>query len=82
MADSKIAKDRLADLVTAVSTEYEVYGPKVEGDVVAFGRVQTAEELILDYRNSTISPKELFLPRTEVLYEFDGENFVEESLLE
>ncbi len=80
MADSKIAKNQIPKLLTAVSADYALYGPKIEADIVAFRRIQSAEELMLDYRNSTISSKELFLPRAEVVYEFDGQNFVNETL--
>ncbi len=78
MADGKIAKNRLAELIDAVSEEYEVYGPKAEADVLAFGAIRSADELMLSYRNSVMSPKELFLPREEVVYEFDGRDFVDE----
>jgi ferredoxin len=80
MADGTIRKDKLAKLIDAVSKEYAVYGPRAHGDVIAFRRIGSAEELMLDYRNSTMSPKDLFLPRTEVIYEFDGQNFVDEAM--
>ncbi|MHC4593485.1 MAG: 4Fe-4S dicluster domain-containing protein [Planctomycetota bacterium] len=80
MADSKIAKKQISKLLTAVSADYVLYGPRTEDDIVTFCRIDSAEELMLDYRNSTISPKELFLPRAEVVYEFDGQNFVNETL--
>jgi ferredoxin len=82
MAHNKIAKDRLAGLVDAVSQEYTVYGPRADGEAVAFRRISGADELMLDHRNSTLSPKELFLPRMEVVYEFDGESFVDDALPE
>ena len=80
MADSKIKKDRLGEFLTAVSAERVVYGPKVDGDIVAFGRIGPDEEPALEYRNSTISPKELFLPRAETVYEFDGEKLLEDVM--
>lgn len=78
MADKTLAKSRLAEFVDAVSQGYAVYGPRAVDGVVSFGRVSSADELALDCRVSTSSPKELFLPRTEVVYEFDGEGFVED----
>ncbi len=80
MAESKIAKKQLPQFLTAVSADYALYGPRAEDDIVTFRRIGSAEELMLDYRNSTISPKELFLPRAEVVYEFDGQNFVNETM--
>ncbi len=80
MAESKIAKDKIPELIKAVSADYTLYGPKAEAGIVALGHIHSAEELMLDYRNSTISAKELFLPRAEVVYEFDGQKFVDDKL--
>ena len=80
MPESKISKDRLAEFLTSVAADYALYGPKGDGDAVVFGSLGSVEELKLDYRNSTLSPKEQFLPRMETLYEFDGENYVEDVL--
>jgi len=80
MEQNKIAKTRLGELLAAVAADYAIYGPRADGDVVAFGRINADDELMLDYRNSTISPKELFLPRAETVYEFDGENLVDDVL--
>lgn len=80
MAKGKDAKDRFSELAAAVSKEYTVCGPVADGDTVAFRELGAGEELALDCRVSTSSPKELFLPRTEVVYEFDGEKFVEDAL--
>ncbi len=80
MAESKIDKNKIPELLKALSADYTLYGPKAEGGIVAMGRINSAEELMLDYRNSTISAKELFLPRAEVVYEFDGQKFVDDKL--
>ncbi|HDZ20883.1 hypothetical protein LCGC14_0015150 [marine sediment metagenome] len=82
MADSKMAKAKLGEFLAAVSADYEVYGPKADNGVVTFGRIASADELALTYSNSTVSAKELFLPKTETVYEFDGENFVDDPLPE
>ncbi len=80
MADGKIDKNKIPELLKAVSADYMLYGPKAEAGIVALGRINSAEELMLDYRNSTISAKELFLPRAEVVYEFDGQKFADDKL--
>ncbi len=80
MTETRIAKDRLAEFIAAVSEEYVVYAPRADGDVIAFQPIRAAEEMVLDYRNSTVPPKELFLPRAEVVYEFDGSGFVNDVL--
>ena len=80
MADTKIAKKRLGEFLAALSEDYAVYGPKDDAGIVAFGRIGSPDELMLDYRNSAISPKELFLPRAETVYEFDGKGFADDAL--
>jgi ferredoxin len=80
MAESKIAKKQISEFLTAVSEDYTFYGPKAEDGIITFSSISSAEELMLDYRNSTISCKELFFPMAEVVYEFDGQNFVNEAM--
>ncbi len=80
MAEYKIEKKQIPEFLTAVSGDYRLYGPKVEDNAVTFGSINSAEEMMLEYRNSVTSPKELFLPRAEVVYEFDGKNFVNDVM--
>ncbi|MHC4173646.1 MAG: 4Fe-4S dicluster domain-containing protein [Planctomycetota bacterium] len=80
MANSKITKNQISKFLAEVSRDYSVYAPRVENGIVTFGRITSGEEPMLDYRNSTISAKELFLPKAEVVYEFDGQKFVNETL--
>ncbi len=80
MAEYKIEKKQIPEFLTAVSADYTLYGPKVKDNIVIFDSISSAEEIMLDYRNSITSPKELFLPRAEVVYEFDGQNFVNDVM--
>ena len=82
MPDRSISKDRFPDLIAAVCDGHAVYGPKAEEGVIAFRPISCADELAMGYRNSTISPKQLFLPRAEVVYELDGDQFLDDSLPE
>ncbi len=79
MADGRITNEQIADFVTALTADYAVYGPRDQADAIVIDRIDSADELKLDYRNSTISPKALFLPRAEVVYEFDGEGFTNDA---
>ena len=80
MAESKIKKEQIPKFLTAVSADYTLYGPKVEDNIVTLGSISSADEMMLEYRNSVTSPSELFLPRAEVVYEFDGENFINDAM--
>ncbi len=80
MANSKIEKKQISKFMTAVSADYTLYGPKIKDNIVIFDSISSAEEIMLDYRNSITSPKELFLPRAEVVYEFDGQDFANDTM--
>lgn len=82
MAESRSAKNRIGKFLDAVSKDYTVYAPTAENGIIAFRRATSAEELAPDYRNSTVSPKDLFLPKAETVYEFDGQDFVDDVLPE
>ncbi|MHC4626765.1 MAG: 4Fe-4S dicluster domain-containing protein [Planctomycetota bacterium] len=76
----KIEKNKIAELLTAVSSDYVLFAARVEGGIAAFRRINSATEIAADCRNPAISAKELFLPRAEVVYEFDGEKFIDDKL--
>ncbi len=82
MADSKISKGKLIELLKAVSTDHELYAPTIQNGTLSFHIISTVQDVVLDYRNTPVSAKELFLPRAEVVYEFDGEKFLNDILPE
>lgn len=69
MGDLKFAKDKLADVVSALS-DCQVFAPVVAGDVPRFQRVDDPSKVSLDFDNTTVPPKELMFPETETLFRF------------
>jgi ferredoxin len=69
---------KIPELLKAVAADCELYAPQAEAGIVAFRRISSVDEGAVENRNSTISLKELFLPRAEVVYEFDGRKFIDQ----
>lgn len=67
-----INKSHLAEWLNRVAQGYDLFGPVLDG-VVQFKRVDSSDQLVLDYANSVVPPKNLFLPQTECLFSFRRE---------
>jgi len=63
-------KDELSALVAEWVKRYRVYAPVLRGGALRFDVVGSAQEVVLDYRNTPKSPKSVFLPQTECLIRF------------
>ncbi len=71
--NSKIVEAKgLADLVAGWLKEYEVFAPVKRDGLVVFDRVNSVDEIVLDYPNSTKPPKELLFPQAEELFSFSS----------
>ncbi len=77
MAAIALKKDQLSSFLAGLGEEHVLYAPvDVEG-VVRFRRVSASDEIHLDGPNSGVSPKEIFLPSRETLYEFTQDQVTE-----
>jgi len=63
-------KDRLPDLVSGLSTEFEVVGPVAKGEAFVFAPVTDPASLRLDYDTTILPAKKYFLPPKERLMRF------------
>ena len=71
--NSKIVEGKgLADLVAGWLKEYEVFAPVKRDGIVVFDKVGSADEIVLDYPNTTKPPKELLFPQAEELFSFSS----------
>ncbi|MDO9577339.1 MAG: 4Fe-4S dicluster domain-containing protein [Candidatus Cloacimonadales bacterium] len=66
----KIKKTRLKDFIDFVQQEYDVFAPTEVGKKTAFKKIDSAFEIIHDIVNTDRSPKEVFFPQSEVLFEY------------
>ncbi|MFX1340837.1 MAG: 4Fe-4S dicluster domain-containing protein [Promethearchaeota archaeon] len=72
--DQKILqKDQIAKLYIELSEEYNIYAPVNEKGNIVFKRILKPEDIVLDYLNSKIPPKEVLFPKMEVLFEYEYE---------
>ena len=69
MKRKKIKRDNLRRWLSRIAREYRLVAP-VEKNVVTFSEVASGDEVVLDFSNSVLSPKGLFLPQTEELFSF------------
>jgi len=63
-------KDRLPDLVAGLSQGFEVIGPVAKGERFTFERIESPDQLRLDYDTTLLPPKKLFFPPEEQMMRF------------
>ena len=69
-------KNEIARLYIELSEEFNFYAPIKEQGNLVFKKVLNPDDIVLDYYNSKIPPKDVLFPETEVLFEYetDGKN--------
>ncbi len=70
MSDVIIPKDELGSFVSRLLESYEVFAPVPKGGMYLFDRISDPGEIELSYKNTRLSPKGLFLPQSERMFEF------------
>jgi len=65
-----IAKDQISVLLAALLQGRQLFAPVDDGGVIAFRQVDSPQEVVLEYHNSTVPPKRLFFPQTETLFRY------------
>jgi sulfhydrogenase subunit beta (sulfur reductase) len=68
-----LARDQMPALLEALLQDRELFAPVNDGGLVAFRSVSSPEQVLLDYRNSTLPPKGLFFPQTETIFAYSLE---------
>ena len=79
MADMILKKKALADFIQALGRSYEVFAPKEEGGEVRFAPAEG--EVLLDYQNTRLSPKNFFFPQSERMLEFSADPKAEDAFV-
>jgi sulfhydrogenase subunit beta (sulfur reductase) len=74
-------KNEIGKLYIELSEEYSFYAPIKEKGNLVFKKILNTEDIVLDYFNSKIPPKDVLFPQMEVLFEYktDGKNVIEIS---
>ena len=63
-----LGKKELGAWLSSILRERTLVAPKRVGDLTLFSPVQSVDEIAFDFENTTLSPKELFFPRTDTLF--------------
>jgi ferredoxin len=68
-----INKQKINDLIKTLLKKYRVVAPVEKDDIISFEQIKKPDEIKLDFTNSKIPPKSIFLPQTETLFKFSTE---------
>jgi sulfhydrogenase subunit beta (sulfur reductase) len=70
-SSSKILrKDRLESFLEGLLEEREVFAPLREGDLVILEKIESAQDVVLEYGNTKASPKSALFPQRETLFTY------------
>ena len=76
-----INKEDLGRWLSSLLKEYEVIAPVKESDGSVFFRViKSEDEVCMDFSNTVLSPKEFFIPRSQTIFEFSGDDISTEGI--
>lgn len=70
MTDKILYKNQLSTFVEDLIKKYIVFAPTKKDDFYRFARISSSREFRVEFQNSKLPPKEVFLPQTEVLFTF------------
>jgi ferredoxin len=70
MTEKYIPKEKLSEAATELLNRYRVYGPVFNGKYHEFAELKSAADLDLAYSNTRLSPKGLFHPQAERMFEY------------
>ncbi|MFX0019253.1 MAG: 4Fe-4S dicluster domain-containing protein [Promethearchaeota archaeon] len=72
-------KNEIGKLYIELSEEFNFYAPIKEKGNLVFKKILNPDDIVLDYFNSKVPPKEILFPKMEVLFEYktDGKDVTE-----
>ncbi len=73
MKTLKIRKERLSRFIDSLTRSHQLFGPVKQADIVDFSEIREVTEIDLNSQNSRLSAKSLFLPQSELMFEYSVE---------
>jgi ferredoxin len=70
MTDKILPKTRINAFLETLQDGRDVYAPVVRDKALVWDRVTNAEELVFEFQNTDLSPKEFFFPQDECMMRF------------
>ncbi len=77
MSEKVIQKNKMVDFLNELLKAYKVFAPVKRDHIVSFDAIQSSGEMLLNYLNSRIPPKEIFFPRSEKMFEYIRDDLIE-----
>lgn len=69
----KIDKKDFPKLIKFLQKEYDVFAPVQDGKSTNFGKIESVDDILLSSSNTKKSPKEIFFPQAEILFQYTDE---------
>jgi sulfhydrogenase subunit beta (sulfur reductase) len=81
MTNKILAKDQVAAFVDILKREYQVFAPAADNGKIVWEEADSANELLWDFSNTELSPKNFFFPQTECLARFKNDPSVDDGMI-
>ncbi len=65
-----LKKDQIIKLYNDLTKDYNFFAPIKEKRNIVFRKITNPEEIVLDYLNSKVPPKEILFPEKDILFEY------------
>ena len=85
MEEKIIGKSELGSLLNKLREDYSVIAPALRDGEVTFDRIDSADEVVLDFSNTKRVPKSVFFPQEELMFAYsksESGTQIEEPALE
>ena len=63
--------ENISKFIEFLQDDYKVFAPIKDGKTTAFGQLQNVDEICNDVLNTKKSPKNVFFPQAEVMFQYD-----------
>ena len=80
MSNWIISKSAVTDFLDELGKSYQVFAPLKREDILVLERVGDHDQVVLDFYNTKQAPKEVFFPRSEVLFSYRDGKVIPTSL--
>ena len=70
MVQKILMKNEIGKFYIELAEDYNIFAPVNEKGNLVFKKILNSGEIVLDYFNSKVPPKEILFPQTEVLFEY------------
>ena len=74
MPDKIIKKDQMKDFIQELCANYSVYAPIRDEQEVNWSKIDNPDQVVFEFTNTALSPKEFFFPQSECMLSFKNES--------